>query len=91
MIFVIDDYVELVKKIYVDGVYLGKKDMFVVEVWGILGKEFIIGGIVNIFDDVKMYYKVGVDYIGCGLFCFIIIKKDFFLVLGLEGYCFIIL
>lgn len=42
--FIIDDHVELVKKIHADGVHLGKKDMPVAEARGILGKEFIIGG-----------------------------------------------
>ena len=39
--FIIDDHVELVKKIHADGVHLGKKDMPVAEARGILGKEFI--------------------------------------------------
>ena len=55
--FVIDDHVELVKKIHADGVHLGKKDMPVAEARGILGKEFIIGGTANTFDDGKMHYK----------------------------------
>ena len=68
--FIIDDHVELVKKIHADGVHLGKKDMPVAEARGILGKEFIIGGTANTFDDVKMHYKAGADYIGCGPFRF---------------------
>lgn len=74
--FVIDDHVELVKKIHADGVHLGKKDMPVAEARGILGKEFIIGGTANTFDDVKMHYKAGADYIGCGPFRFTTTKKD---------------
>ena len=83
--FVIDDHVELVKKIHADGVHLGKKDMPVAEARGILGKEFIIGGTANTFDDVKMHYKAGADYIGCGPFRFTTTKKDLSPVLGLEG------
>lgn len=37
--------------------------MPVAEARGILGKEFIIGGTANTFDDVKMHYKAGADYI----------------------------
>lgn len=73
--FIIDDHVELVKKIHADGVHLGKKDMPVAEARGILGKEFIIGGTANTFDDVKMHYKAGADYIGCGPFRFTTNKK----------------
>jgi hypothetical protein len=58
---------------------------------GILGKEFIIGGTANTFDDVKMHYKAGADYIGCGPFRFTTTKKDLSPVLGLEGYRSIIL
>ena len=59
--------------------------------WQILGKEFIIGGTANTFDDVKMHYKAGADYIGCGPFRFTTTKKDLSPVLGLEGYRSIIL
>ena len=41
--FIIDDHVELVKKLHVDGVHLGKNDMPIAEVRKILGKDFIIG------------------------------------------------
>ncbi len=65
--------------------------MPVAEARGILGKEFIIGGTANTFDDVKMHYKAGADYIGCGPFRFTTTKKDLSPVLGLEGYRSIIL
>lgn len=73
--FIIDDHVELVNKIHADGVHLGKKDMPVAEARKILGKEFIIGGTANTFDDVKMHYEAGADYIGCGPFRFTTTKK----------------
>ena len=62
--FIIDDHVELVKKIHADGVHLGKKDMPVAEARKMLGKDFIIGGTANTFEDVKMHYEAGADYIG---------------------------
>ena len=84
--FIIDDHVEFVKKIHADGVHLGKKDMPVTEARKILGKEFIIGGTANTFDDVKMHYEAGADYIGCGPFRFTTTKKNLSPILGLEGY-----
>ena len=84
--FIIDDHLELVNKIHADGVHLGKKDMPVAEARKILGKEFIIGGTANTFDDVKMHYEAGADYIGCGPFRFTTTKKALSPVLGLEGY-----
>lgn len=84
--FIIDDHVELVKKIHADGVHLGKHDMPVAEARRLLGNGFIIGGTANTFDDVKMHYETGADYIGCGPFRFTTTKKNLSPILGLEGY-----
>ena len=84
--FIIDDHVELVRKLHADGVHLGKKDMPVKEARRLLGKDFIIGGTANTFDDVQMHYASGADYIGCGPFRFTTTKKNLSPVLGLEGY-----
>lgn len=84
--FIIDDHVELVKKLHADGVHLGKKDMPVAEARKILGSGFIIGGTANTFDDVRMHYEAGADYIGCGPFRFTTTKKNLSPVLGLDGY-----
>lgn len=84
--FIIDDHVELVKKLHTDGVHLGKHDMPVAEARRLLGNGFIIGGTANTFDDVKMHYEAGADYIGCGPFRFTTTKKNLSPILGLEGY-----
>lgn len=89
--FIIDDHVELVKKVRADGVHVGKNDMPVAEARKILGKDFIIGGTANTFEDVKMHYEAGADYIGCGPFRFTTTKKNLSPVLGLEGYRSIVL
>ena len=52
----------------------------------ILGKNFIIGGTANTFEDVRMHAEAGADYIGCGPFRFTTTKKNLSPVLGLEGY-----
>ena len=65
-VFIIDDHVELVKRLHVDGVHLGKMDMPVAEARRILGNNFIIGGTANTFEDVKMHYEAGANYVGCG-------------------------
>ena len=43
-ILVLDDHVELARKLEVDGVHLGKKDMPIDQARQILGEAFIIGG-----------------------------------------------
>lgn len=84
--FIIDDYVDLVPLLKADGVHLGKNDMPVSQAREILGKNYIIGGTANTYDDVYRHYKDGVDYIGCGPFRFTTTKKNLSPVLGLEGY-----
>lgn len=84
--FIIDDQIALVKEICADGVHLGKNDMPVAEARKILGPDFIIGGTANTFEDVKMHYESGANYIGCGPFRFTTTKEKLSPVLGLEGY-----
>ena len=84
--FIIDDHVELVKKIKADGVHLGILDMPITEAREILGNEFIIGGTANTFEDVKAHYEASADYIGCGPFRYTTTKNNLSPILGLEGY-----
>ena len=84
--FIIDDHVELAKQIKADGVHLGKLDMPISEARSILGKNFIIGGTANTFEDILEHHKAGANYIGCGPFRFTTTKKNLSPVLGLEGY-----
>lgn len=85
-VFVIDDHVELVKKIGADGVHLGKNDMPVDEARRILGPDYIIGGTANTMDDIRRLHQAGADYIGCGPFRFTETKNNLSPVLGLQGY-----
>ena len=84
--FIIDDHVNIVKQIQADGVHLGKLDMSISEARRILGKDFIIGGTANTFEDVRAHHEAGADYIGCGPFRYTTTKKNLSPVLGLEGY-----
>ena len=84
--FIIDDHVEIAKQIKADGVHLGKLDMPITEARKTLGKDFIIGGTANTFENIQMLYKDGADYIGCGPFRYTTTKKNLSPVLGLEGY-----
>lgn len=85
-VFLLDDYVELVERSGADGVHLGKDDMPVYEARRLLGKDKIIGGTANTFEDVKRIYSAGADYIGCGPFRFTTTKKKLSPILGLDGY-----
>lgn len=85
-IFIIDDQVELARKLGADGVHLGKNDMPVAEARRVLGESFLIGGTANTFEDIMAHYRGGADYVGCGPFRFTATKKNLSPVLGLEGY-----
>ena len=84
--FILDDHVEWVGLTGADGVHLGKNDMPVDEARKMLGRNRIIGGTANTFEDVERLFRQGADYIGCGPFRFTTTKKNLSPVLGLEGY-----
>jgi thiamine-phosphate pyrophosphorylase len=82
----IDDQVDVCKRIGAKGVHLGKSDMPPREARRILGRDFIIGGTANTFEDIQHLKNEGVDYIGLGPFRFTTTKKNLSPVIGLEGY-----
>jgi len=84
--FIIDDHVELVKRIHADGVHLGQHDMSVDEARRILGDDYIIGGTANTFEEVEQHWRMGCNYVGCGPFRFTTTKKKLAPILGIAGY-----
>lgn len=84
--FVLDDRVELCKKIQADGVHLGKNDMPVDEARQFLGHEYLIGGTANTIDEIRLLKRRSADYIGCGPFRFTSTKERLAPILGLNGY-----
>lgn len=83
---IINDYPKLARRVGADGVHLGKEDMSPAEARDLLGKDFIIGGTANTFEDVEALYEAGVNYVGLGPMRFTDTKKNLSPVLGLEGY-----
>jgi thiamine-phosphate pyrophosphorylase len=57
----IDDHVEVCRNIRARGVHLGKTDMPPQKARRILGKDFIIGGTANTFDDIRRLNSEGVS------------------------------
>jgi len=84
--FILDDQVELAKRIGADGVHLGLNDTPIAEARHYLGADFIIGATVNQFAELQQHEKNGADYIGCGPFRYTSTKKLLSPLLGLEGY-----
>lgn len=83
--FVIDDDVQLVKELNVDGVHLGLNDEPVASARQKLGNR-IIGGTANTLEHIRQHVRDGVDYVGCGPFRFTQTKAKLAAVVGLEGY-----
>lgn len=84
--FIVDDRVELVGELGIDGVHLGKNDMPIGEARKVLGERAFIGGTANTLEDVVAHYKATANYIGCGPFRFTTTKEKLSPLLGLEGY-----
>ena len=85
--FIIDDNVELAKRIGADGVHLGKNDMPIAEARKILGDDFIIGSTVNTFEDIaNTLHTATPDYFGCGPYRHTTTKQNLAPILGQEGY-----
>ncbi|MCB0502498.1 MAG: thiamine phosphate synthase [Bacteroidetes bacterium] len=83
---IINDHVSLALEVNAGGVHLGKTDMSIGQARDILGKDKIIGGTANTFEEVQTLAKQGVNYIGVGPFRFTATKQNLSRVLGLKGY-----
>ena len=64
--FVINDNVELAKKVNADGVHVGQSDMRVKEVRRILGKDKIIGVSAGNVEEALSAQEEGANYLGVG-------------------------
>lgn len=64
--FVINDNVEIAKKINADGVHVGQSDMKAGNVREILGKDKILGVSAQTVEQALLAQKEGADYIGVG-------------------------
>lgn len=84
--FIINDHVDLVKELNVDGVHLGLDDCSIAEAKQILGPNKIIGGTANTIEHVLQRIHEKCDYVGLGPFRFTKTKEKLSPILGLEGY-----
>lgn len=64
--FVINDNVELAKKIGADGVHVGQSDMEALDVRKVLGDDKIIGVSAQTVEQAKLAEEHGADYLGVG-------------------------
>jgi thiamine-phosphate pyrophosphorylase len=85
-VFIVNDHVELCKKIGADGVHLGKEDMSPCQARAIVGAKCIIGATCNTKEDIVEKTSLPIDYVGLGPFDFTATKKNHSPVLAMQGY-----
>jgi len=83
---IINDSIEIARKVNAHGIHLGLKDTPVDEARKILGDEIIIGGTANTLEDIQLQVSKGADYVGLGPFRFTGTKENLSPVIGLDGY-----
>lgn len=82
---ILNDRVELAKKLDVGGVHLGKNDMPPSQARMILGPAAIIGVTANTFDEIQSKKNLDIDYFGIGPYRSTTTKRNLAPLLGLEG------
>ncbi len=82
---ILDDHVEIVRELNLDGVHLGLKDMPIKEAKCILNSCQITGATANEYRHISSAFEQGADYIGLGPFRFTRTKSNLSPVLGLES------
>lgn len=82
---ILNDRVELAKKLDVGGVHLGKEDIPPSQARMKLGPGAVIGVTANTFDDIKAISSLDIDYIGVGPYRTTTTKRNLAPILGLEG------
>ena len=64
--FIINDNVELAKKVDADGVHVGQNDMVAQDVRAIIGPDKILGVSTQTVEEALLAQKMGADYLGVG-------------------------
>lgn len=85
-VFIVNDRVEIAKRVNADGVHLGLEDQTIPEARIILGKDKIMGGTANTLADCLMHQNNGANYIGLGPYRYTTTKKNLSPFLGLQGF-----
>lgn len=83
---IINDRLDVALEVEADGVHLGLNDLNTARAREQAGKDFVIGGTANTYEDALQHYRNGVNYVGVGPFRFTTTKKELSPVLGEEGY-----
>ncbi|MGQ1929251.1 thiamine phosphate synthase [Ornithobacterium rhinotracheale] len=86
VVFIVNDDIEIAHFTHANGVHLGKEDESPEIARELLGKDKIVGGTANTWEDCQKLIDMKVDYIGLGPYRFTTTKKKLSPILGLEGY-----
>jgi thiamine-phosphate pyrophosphorylase len=83
-IFILNDNWQLAIKLNLDGVHVGLTDTPISEIRK--HTDFIIGGTANAFEDIKLHFFNGADYVGVGPFRPTKTKQNLSPVVGIDGF-----
>lgn len=83
---IINDNVGIAAESQADGVHVGLTDVNPKEARKQLGKNAIIGGTANTYENCLQHINDGVDYIGLGPYKYTTTKDKLSPILGIEGY-----
>lgn len=83
---IVNDYIEVAQEIKADGVHLGYNDESPSNAREVLGKNAIIGGTGNAFEDIQALHQKGINYLGVGPLRYTSNKDKLKPFLGMEGY-----
>lgn len=84
--FILNDYPELVARLDLDGVHLGKTDLSAEEARILIGDDKIIGRTCHTLDDLKEASQLPIDYIGFGPYKYTQTKENIDQVLGHDVF-----
>lgn len=83
---IINDNIQIASEVDADGVHLGMDDAPVYDARLQLGKDKIVGGTCNTFEDVIRRACENVDYMGLGPLRYTSTKSELSPILGFDGY-----
>lgn len=83
---ILNDYLEIVKDLDLDGVHLGMTDTSTLDARQLLGANKIIGGTANTFEHILFHVHNQVDYIGFGPYRFTDTKTNLSPIVGFKGF-----
>lgn len=83
-VFIVNDYIDVARKVGADGVHVGKNDMPMAQVRKALGDKFLIGYSSHSFEEALKAQEEGANYVALGAIFPTATKRPGYPILGVE-------